>query len=223
MIKILHKVFFLIGIQMINQYEQIINETKGFLSSDEGIGLNSYAKKASQLGPGLEIGSYCGKSTLYLGTGFKEKNEVLFTIDHHRGNEEQQPGEEYFDPDLFDDRIGKIDTLKFLRTTLERAKLEDTVIPIVSRSQTVSKSWRTPLSLVFIDGSHTFESADTDYRCWTPHIIDQGYLLIHDIFPDPSQGGQAPFHIYQKALNSGLFEEIEMIQTLGVLKKATLT
>jgi predicted O-methyltransferase YrrM len=223
MIKILHKVFFLIGIQMINQYEQIINETKGFLSSNEGIGLNSYAKKASQLGPGLEIGSYCGKSTLYLGTGFKEKNEVLFTIDHHRGNEEQQPGEEYFDPDLFDDRIGKIDTLKFLRTTLERAKLEDTVIPIVSRSQTVSKSWRTPLSLVFIDGSHTFESADTDYRCWTPHIIDQGYLLIHDIFPDPSQGGQAPFHIYQKALNSGLFEEIEMIQTLGVLKKATLT
>jgi predicted O-methyltransferase YrrM len=201
------------------QYQEIIEKTKGFMAIEEGHGLFEYAHIAAQLGPGLEIGSYCGKSTLYLGGGFKNHNQVLFTIDHHRGSEEQQPGEEYFDPDLFDETIGKIDTLKFLRSALEKAELEDTVIPIVSRSDTVARSWQTPLSLVFIDGSHTFESAEKDYECWTPHILDGGYLLIHDIFPDPSKGGQAPFHIYNKAVASGLFQKIAMIQTLGILRR----
>jgi len=201
------------------KYQHIIDNTKGFMAAEEGQGLFKYAQKASKIGPGLEIGSYCGKSTIFLGAGFKNSNQVIFTIDHHRGSEEQQPGEEYFDPDLFDDRIKKIDTLKYLRDTLEKADLENTVIPIVSHSETVSISWATPLSLLFIDGSHTFESAETDYRCWTPHLINNGYLLIHDIFPDPLKGGQAPYSIYKKALESGLFNEVEMIQTLGILKR----
>jgi len=200
-------------------YQRVIDQTKGFMASDEGQGLFDYAKKAAVMAPGLEIGSYCGKSTIYLGAGFHEESQKMFTIDHHQGSEEQQPGEEYFDPDLYDERIGKIDTFRFLRTTLSEAKLEETVIPIVSRSETVARAWKTPLSLVFIDGSHTFESAQTDYQCWTPHIIDGGYLLIHDIFPDPSQGGQAPFHIYNQAIESGKFEPVEMIETLGVLQK----
>jgi predicted O-methyltransferase YrrM len=203
------------------QYQEIIDKTKGFMAIEEGQGLFDYAQKAAQSGPGLEIGSYCGKSTLYLGSGFQKHDQILFTIDHHRGSEEQQPGEAYFDPDLFDETIGKIDTLKFLRSALEKAALENTVVPIVSRSEIVAKSWKTPLSLVFIDGSHTFESATRDYECWTPHIIDKGYLLIHDIFPDPSQGGQAPHHIYQNALTSGMFKEVEMIQTLGILRRET--
>jgi len=201
------------------QCQKEIDQTKGFMAIKEGQGLFHYAKKAAQSGPGLEIGSYCGKSSLYLGSGFQKHDQVLFTIDHHRGSEEQQPGEEYFDPELFDKAIGKIDTLKFLRAALENASLEDTVIPIVSRSSIVARSWKTPLSLVFIDGSHTFESAINDYECWTPHILDGGYLLIHDIFPDPSQGGQAPYHIYQTALSSGLFQDIDMIGTLGILRR----
>jgi hypothetical protein len=202
-----------------NQYQDVIDNTKGFMAAEEGLGLFEYAQKAAPSGPGLEIGSYCGKSSLYLGGGFQKYNQVLFTIDHHRGSEEQQPGEAYFDPDLFDEQIGKIDTLRFLRTTLEKTALEDTVIPIVSRSEIVAKSWQTPLSLLFIDGSHTFESAIKDYECWTPHIIIGGYLLIHDIFPDPSEGGQAPYHIYQKSLESGIFQEVEMINTLGILRR----
>ena len=201
------------------QYQNIIANTKGFMAIEEGQGLFKYAQKAAHLGPGLEIGSYCGKSTLYLGAGFHLNKQILFTIDHHRGSEEQQPGEEYFDSELFDNRIGKIDTLRFLRSTLEQANLEDTVVPIVSRSETVARAWTIPLSLLFIDGSHTFESAETDYQCWTPHIMAGGFLLIHDIFPDPEKGGQAPFHIYQKAVASGFFQEIEMIETLGILQR----
>jgi hypothetical protein len=82
-----------------------------------------------------------------------------------------------------------------------------------------ARFWATPLSLVFIDGGHTFEAAFADYSSWTPHLMPGGYLLIHDIFADPSKGGQAPRCIYELALASGLFTEHPMTGTLGVLQR----
>jgi predicted O-methyltransferase YrrM len=193
--------------------------TKGFLAEEEGHKLYDLAKQASALGPGLEIGSYCGKSSIYLGLGYKENKATLFSIDHHQGSEEQQPGQEYFDPDLLDKETGKIDTFRIFRKTLEDASLEDTVVPIVSKSAIVAKKWATPLSLVFIDGGHTFEAAYNDFNCWAPHVMHGGYLLIHDIFPDPKDGGQAPYFIYNLAISSGLFLEMPMVNTLGILKR----
>ncbi len=192
---------------------------RGFLDKDEGVRLYELAKEASALGPCLEIGGYCGKSTVYLGMGCKKGGGILFSIDHHRGSEEQQPGEEYFDPDLFDPEAGKIDTFRLFRKAIEEALLEDTVVPIVSSSLVVARLWSTPLSLVFIDGSHTYESAFADYTSWAPHIIPGGFLAIHDIFPDPNEGGQAPYFVYKKALESGLFAELPMVKTLGVLRR----
>ncbi len=197
----------------------VIDSIKGFLDETEGRHLYDRAREASRLGPCLEIGSYCGKSAAYLGSGCKENGGVLFSIDHHRGSEEQQPGEEYFDPDLLDGETGRIDTYPFFRKTLSLLSLEDIVIPIISISALVAATWRTPLSLVFIDGSHTFESALTDYKAWSPHLMPGGLLLIHDIFPDPSKGGQAPYKVYRIALGSGQYIEEEMVRTLGVLKK----
>jgi len=144
---------------------------------------------------------------------------VLFSIDHHRGSEEQQPGEEYFDSELFDDRQGAIDTLPFLRRTLVRAGLEDTVIPLVCSSKVAARSWATPLALIFIDGGHAFETAWQDYSCWSGHLMTDGYLLVHDIFKDPSTGGQAPYDVYKRALDSNLFDELEMTGTLGILRR----
>lgn len=192
---------------------------KGFLDLEEGKRLYRLAEEASLRGPCLEIGSYCGKSALYLGLGCRTHGGVLFSIDHHRGSEEQQPGEAYFDPELVDPITGKIDTFPFFRQALELFDLLDTVIPIVSTSATVARAWQTPLSLVFIDGSHTWESAIADYRLWSPHLIPGGFLLIHDIFPDPAQGGQAPYEVYKYARASGNFEEEPMTGTLGVLRK----
>ena len=197
----------------------IIEKVKGFLDEEEGRYLYEIALEAGRMGPCLEIGSYCGKSAIYLGTGCRENNGILFSIDHHRGSEEQQPGEEYFDPDLLDPLTSRIDTFKEFRKTIEMAKLEDTVVPIVSRSEVAARFWVTPLSLVFIDGGHSYEAVYTDYTCWSKHIIPDGYLLIHDIFPDPEKGGQAPYHIYNLAIASGLFHEFPMIKTLGVLKR----
>lgn len=199
--------------------KDLIDKTKGFMDPEEGLRLYEIAMESSVMGPCLEIGSYCGKSSLYLGAACKYNHGVLFSIDHHRGSEEQQPGEEYFDADLFDDRIGKIDTMRFFRRTLEAADLEDAVVPIASRSEVVARMWATPLSLVFIDGGHAFETAYTDYNSWAGHIMPGGYLLIHDLFEDPAEGGQAPFEVYKIARNSGLFEEMPRTKTLGVLKR----
>ncbi len=199
--------------------QDVINSIKGFLDETEGRHLYERAREASRMGPCLEIGSYCGKSAAYLGAGCKEEGGVLFSIDHHRGSEEQQPGEEYFDPDLLDRETGRIDTYPFFRKALSMLSLEDTVIPVISISSLVAACWRTPLSLVFIDGSHTFESALADYKIWSPHLMPGGLLLIHDIFPDPSKGGQAPYEVYKIACASGLFTEEPMVRTLGVLRR----
>ena len=198
---------------------ELIERTKGFLDPLEGQKLFELARQASSQGPCLEIGSYCGKSSLYLGAGCRSNKGVLFSIDHHRGNEEQQPGEDFYDSDLLDPASGRIDTFGFFRMTLEQADLEDTVIPIVSRSCTVARQWATPLALVFIDGGHTFKAAYSDYNAWAGHLRPGGYLLIHDIFFDAAEGGQAPRHIYDLACRSGLFDDFGVFRTLAILKR----
>ena len=195
------------------------DQIKGFLDPDEGARLYDLACEACALGPCLEIGSYCGKSTLYLGAGAASVGGQVFAVDHHRGSEEHQPGEQYHDPDLYDAEAGSMDSLPYLRLTLYRAGLEQTVMPIVGASARVGRFWRTPLALVFIDGGHSLETTMDDYRTWSGHVVTGGYLVIHDIFPNPADGGQAPYEIYQLALASGLFEDAGMTKTLGVLRR----
>jgi MMP 1-O-methyltransferase len=194
---------------------------KGFMDDEEAARLYELAREAARIGPCLEIGSYCGRSAAYLGLGCREANGVLFSIDHHEGSEEQQPGQAYFDSELLDPATGRIDTLPVFRKTMRELRLEETVVPIVSRSAVVARFWTTPLGLIFIDGGHTFEAAFTDYNAWVSHLLPGGYLAVHDLFPDPSKGGQAPWCIYRMAVDSGLFEELPMTCTLGVLKRST--
>jgi len=197
----------------------LIRATKGFLADDEGRHLYQVALEAAHLGPCLEIGSYCGKSTVCIGTACRESGQLLFAIDHHRGSEEQQPGEEYFDPALFDPLSGRIDTFRLFCDTLSRAGLQDTVAPIVCRSELAARAWATPLSFVFIDGGHAYDTVSADYRNWSPHLMPGGLLAFHDVFPDPSKGGQAPYQVYREALDSGCFKEHSFIQSLAVLKR----
>jgi predicted O-methyltransferase YrrM len=206
-------------VSMAEDYNDILTDVKGFLDEEEGRALYDTALQASRRGPCLEIGSYCGKSALYLGRGCKETGGVLFSIDHHRGSAEQQPGEEYFDPELFDYRTFSVDTLYAFRQTLALAGLEQTVIPVVSHSNTVAAHWATPLSLIFIDGGHALETVTADYHAWAPLLQPGGWLLIHDIFEDPTAGGQAPFLVYRMALDSGDYTAEPRVKTLGILKK----
>ncbi len=197
----------------------VLNSIKGFMDDDEAKRLYSVAFKAAAIGPVLEIGSYCGKSAYILGKACKKKESILFSIDHHKGSEEQQPNEEYFDLDLFDPKLSRVNTFPFFQETISRTALENTVVPIVAASRTIGKMWKTPVSMLFIDGGHSFEAVHEDFLIWSCHIKPGGFLVIHDIFKDPEKGGQAPRQVYEIALNSGIYEELEMTKTLGVLKR----
>ena len=194
-------------------------KVKGFLAEDEGRALYDIALAAAKLGPCLEIGSFCGKSAVYIGAACRERGVTLFTIDHHRGSEEQQPGQLYFDPEIYDDKCGGINSLPLLRNTLRMAELEDTVIPMVTESSVAVRNWATPLSMIFIDGGHSYETALADYRDWSLHLVQGGFLVFHDIYLDPARGAQAPRQVYTKALDGGDFDELPMVNTLGILKK----
>ena len=195
------------------------DQVKGFLEKEEGESLYKFAKKYSSKRPCLEVGSYCGKSAIYLGSAAKENNQILYSIDHHKGSEEQQPGEEFFDPDLLDETGKGINTLPFFLETLDKAGLHHNVVPIVSTSVEAGEGWSEPLAMVFIDGGHSDQAANDDYDVWHPHIIEGGLLAIHDVFPNPEDGGRPPFNIYTKAKESGLFKEVDMINSLALLEK----
>jgi MMP 1-O-methyltransferase len=192
---------------------------KGFMPQDEGLLLHRYARERLPHGPVLEVGTYCGKSAIYLGAAAREVGGTVFTVDHHRGSEENQAGWEHHDPTLVVPELGLMDTLPVFRTTLARAGLEDQVVAVVGRSTTVSAHWRTPLSMLFIDGGHAEEHAQNDYRGWAPWIARDGLLVIHDVFPDPADGGQAPFGVYTRVLASGDFEELPGTGSLRLLRR----
>lgn len=194
-----------------------IQSVKGFLDPAEGEALYRHALEAAQSGPILEVGSYCGKSTVYLGAACKAREELLYAVDHHRGSEEHQPGEEYHDSELYDTRYGRQDSFPYFRHTLKRAGLENTVVPIVASSALVAHRWNTPLSMVFIDGGHSMAAALDDYRNWSGHVMRGGFLAIHDVFPNPADGGRPPFEIWQLAQASGLYKALPLIKSLGVL------
>ncbi|MEM7100738.1 MAG: class I SAM-dependent methyltransferase [Pseudomonadota bacterium] len=196
-----------------------IDSVKGFLDAAEGDRLYDLALKVSPELPVLEIGSYCGKSTVYLGAGAKQGGGQVFALDHHRGSEEHQLGEEYHDSELFDAELQRMDTLPLFRRTLALAGLEEVVIPVVASTAQAGRFWEQSLGLVFIDGGHSLAAALADYRTWVPHIVKGGFLAIHDIFPDPNDGGQAPYEIYKLAQASGLFEDLGLTKTLAVLQR----
>ncbi|MEV5276606.1 class I SAM-dependent methyltransferase [Streptomyces sp. NPDC051994] len=188
----------------------------------EGLALYAAAVGAGALGlPLLEVGTYCGRSTILLAEAARESGTVAVTVDHHRGSEEQQPGWEYHDPTVVDPQVGAMDTLPTFRRTLHAAGLEDHVIAVVGRSPQVARVWGGQLGFVFIDGGHTDEHASADYEGWAPKLAEGGTLAIHDVFPDPADEftGQAPYRVYRRALESGAFTEVSATDSLRVLRR----
>lgn len=190
----------------------------GFMPEVEGLALFEAGLAGALVGPLLEIGSYCGKSAIYLGAAARERGTSLFSIDHHRGSEEHQPGEEYYDERLYDDEADRVDTLPEFRRTIEGARLADTVMAIVGDSPAIAAEWDTPLGLVFVDGGHSASAAHADYEGWTPHLLPGGLLVIHDVFEDPADGGRPPYEIYRRALEDG-FTETGRVGSLRVVRR----
>jgi predicted O-methyltransferase YrrM len=203
------------------ELRQAAEAATGFMPPEEGLALYRTAAVYSARGPVLEIGTYCGKSTIYLAAAARDAGQMVITVDHHHGSEENQPGWEYHDTSLVDERTGLLDTLPHFRATLAGAGLEDQVVAVVGRSAQVAGLWRAPLGMLFIDGGHTDAAAQADYANWSPWVTRGGALAIHDVFPDPADGGQAPYRIYQQALGSGEFAEVAVCGSLRVLERTT--
>lgn len=195
-----------------------LDSVKGFLDPQEGAALYAAAAEMAPQGLCVEIGSYCGKSTIILGAACQQAGSALLAIDHHRGSEENQPGEEYFDPDL-DDGAGGMSSLDQFRANIKRAGLEDTVIPALSPSALVARLPLAALAFVFIDGGHSMPAALADYRNWGTRVMAGGLLAIHDVFPNPADGGRPPHEIYKLALHSGLFKEENAVKSLRILRR----
>lgn len=189
----------------------------GFMPTEEGLALFDTTTDYLGTGIAVEIGSYCGKSTVFLGSAAQLTGGTVVTVDHHRGSEEHQEGWEYHDTSLVDPTTGKFDTLGRFRATITAAGLDESVVAVVGRSAAVARFWRSPIDVLFIDGGHTDEAATTDYEGWSPWIRQGGVLLIHDVFPDPADGGQAPHRIYRRALDSGEFADVRTVGSLRVL------
>ena len=201
------------------ELRQAAEAATGFMPPEEGLALYRTAAVYAPRGPVLEIGTYCGKSTIYLAAAARDADQMVVTVDHHRGSEENQPGWEYHDAELVDPVTGRLDTLPHFRATLAAAGLEEHVIAVVGRSADVAGLWRMPLGMLFIDGGHTDAAAQSDYEGWAPWVAPGGALAIHDVFPDPADGGQAPFKIYQRALASGAFTEVRHEGSLRILER----
>ena len=199
------------------QIQRYAQAAPGFLDHGEGMVLHRAALGAPP-GPLLEIGSYCGRSAVYLGAAAGRRGGILYSLDHHRGSEEHQPGESYHDPSLLDG-AGRVDTLPALRCTLAASGLEDQVVIVVGRSETVAASWATPLALLFIDGGHSERQTWADYELWAPKLLPGGLLAIHDVYPDLGDGnGRAPLHAFQHAIAAG-WVEFEAAGSLRILKR----
>jgi MMP 1-O-methyltransferase len=204
---------------MPDKFRLAAEAARGFMPAAEGLALYQTAAAYAGAGPIAEIGSYCGKSTIYLAAAAKEAGQLVVTVDHHRGSEEIQPGWEHHDPDLVDPATGRMDSLPFFRATLAAAGLEHYVVAVIGSSADVATLWRTPLGMLFIDGGHSEDNVLTDYEGWAPWLAMGGALAFHDVFPDPADGGQAPYRVYQRALDSGAFTSVSVTGSLRVLER----
>jgi len=192
---------------MTPELRAVADAAKGFLPAEEAAALHhaGLVAAAEGRGPLLEVGAYCGKSAVWLGAAARHGATVLFSVDHHRGSEENQAGWDFHDPELVDPATGRMDTLAWWRRTIAAAGLDETVIAVVGDSATVGAWWGRPLGLVFIDGGHGDAVVRADERAWVPHVAAGGLLAIHDVFPDPADGGRPPYELYRRVLDGGEF------------------
>jgi MMP 1-O-methyltransferase len=195
----------------------------GFMPADEGDALAEAALAAARVVPNLpwvEVGSYCGRSTVWLGAAARQAATVVFAVDHHRGSEENQVGWEWHDPTLVDAELGVMDTLPRFRRTIYDAGLDDVVVAVVGSSPTVARWWTQPLAFCFIDGGHGVAEARADYVGWAHHVVPGGVLAVHDVFPDPADGGRPPYEeIFLPALASGRFQLESATGSLRVMRR----
>lgn len=146
---------------------------KGMLNEKEGQLLYDLAKNSPRDSIIVEIGSWMGKSTLWLLAGSQAGNKIrVYSIDHHIGDDEIHR------------HYGKIWTYNKFKENIQKSGFWHLILPLVMTSKEASQIIDESISLLFIDGCHEYESVLEDYNLWYPKIITEGIIAFHDYRPE---------------------------------------
>ena len=161
--------------QLVSEFDEVTADVHGWLDPAESRLLFRLARDADPAGSIVEIGSWQGRSTIWLAAGAKNgRGARVAAVDPHRGT--------YL-------REGDESTEPVLRRNLERAGVADRVDVLVATSEQAASTWRGPVSLLWIDGDHEYESARRDLLCWERHLLPNAVVAFHDTFiwPGPER------------------------------------
>ena len=177
----------------------------GWLSEGEARYLYALARQGPGKGAIVEIGSWKGKSTIFLAAGsMKASREKIHAIDHHKGGPDQE-GLGYKD----------IDTQGEFRKNIRNAGVENHVVPVIMGSVEAIQNWNEPIRLLWIDGNHDYEAVKNDFLLWEPYVIDGGVIAFHDTY-----AWEGPRRVVaQYLLNSNRFTILGFIDTITAVKK----
>jgi len=190
----------------IEEVRKFTEQIHGWLTDGEGELLYGLASNCTGKGCIVEIGSWCGKSTIWLGWGAKNGNKTkVYAIDPHTGS--------------FEHRIifGKVWTFDEFKKNIKNAEVDDAVIPIVKTSAEAARDFNEPVELLFIDGEHSYNLAKLDFDLWFPKLVEGGTIVIHDTLQSicPGTIRMAKEKIY----NSRHFKDISIVDTATIAKK----
>jgi hypothetical protein len=161
-----------------------VRGVEGWLFDGEARLLFDLARQASNTGVIVEIGSWKGKSTICLAKGSQEGPRVkVYAIDPHIGSEEHHA------------ETGRVWTFDEFKANIKRAGVEDHVVPLVKMSTEAARDFNLPVSLLFIDGAHDFDSVKADFDAWFPKLINGGVVAFHD-----TTGWEGPRRLVRTAL-----------------------
>jgi len=188
----------------IEQIKRSVDKVQGWLRYTEGAFLYRAAKQVSGRGVIVEIGSWKGKSTIWLAKGSKDGSKVkIYAIDPHTGSPEHR------------DRYGDVWTFPEFKRNIEEAGVDDIVLPVVKTSREASKNWNYPVEFMFIDGAHDYDSVKTDFELWYPHIIYGGVIAFHDTI-----GWEGPRRLVKESVyKSRNFKDIRSVGSVTYATK----
>jgi len=182
----------------ITRVKEITGKMDGWLAEGEGQLLYNLAKKCDR-GAIVEVGSWKGKSTIWLASGSKKgKKAIVYAIDPHIGSPEHHK------------MFGKVWTFEEFKKNIKKAGVDDIIVPMVKKSEEAAKNFDKPVGLAFIDGAHEYDMVALDYSLWFPKMVDGGVMAFHDTILSP---GPAKL-VEEKLCRSSRFKNISFVGSI---------
>ena len=156
-------------LKTLKNIETQVDGVDGWVNHPEGRLLYHLARKCTGRGAIVEIGSWKGRSTIWLGHGSRAGRGLkIHAVDPHAGVIER--GQTAGNGSTFDE----------FQRNLRMAGVEEVVVPHVDYSDAVARSFSEPVELIFIDGLHDYDAVTTDFAAWYPKVIEGGVMAFHE-------------------------------------------